>query len=244
MSALVATLCCAHDPVDLPPPPLPLWPWPSSVTHGESTTTVSSRTFTLVAANSNARNSDVLTAGLERYAGYAFGAVDTPGGSRRACPRSGAAAAPLTKLEVSVLEPTTDSYMRVHTNESYDLWVPDAGSARLEAQTAIGAVRGLETFSQLLQLRGKGLCEYKVAKTPIHVADRPRYTHRGFLVDTGRNYHSPAFLKKTIETLSWNKLSVFHWHVTESDAFPLQLDSLPTLGGAGAFGSTQVSSTA
>lgn len=35
--------------------------------------------------------------------------------------------------------------------------------------------------------------------------------------------------------MSYNKLNVFHWHLTDSQSFPLVLDSLPELAEKGAY---------
>lgn len=90
-------------------------------------------------------------------------------------------------------------------NASYELQVPVSGWARLQTHGTPGALRGLETFHQLLQFARTGtaptasFCDYVVMKTPLSITDAPRYTHRGLLVDTGRDYHSVDALKKTIE---------------------------------------------
>ena len=34
---------------------------------------------------------------------------------------------------------------------------------------------------------------------PLTITDRPRFTHRGLLVDTGRNYHAVSQLKRALE---------------------------------------------
>ena len=83
------------------------------------------------------------------------------------------------------------------------------------------------------------MCDYRIARTPIVIRDQPRFSHRGLLVDTGRDYYTPSFIKRIIEVCSWNKLSVFHWHITEVDSFPLELDSVPELAERGAYGPNQ-----
>jgi N-acetyl-beta-hexosaminidase len=84
-------------------------------------------------------------------------------------------------------------------DESYVLDIPASGDAVLVANTPVGALRGLETFSQLFLLTREE-CHYRIPLVPIHV-DSPRWTHRGLLVDTGRDYQSVSKLKAIIETL-------------------------------------------
>lgn len=45
----------------------------------------------------------------------------------------------------------------------------------------------------------------------FEIRDRPAFTHRGFLLDTARNYFSVESIKRTI-----GKLSVFYFMLTES----------------------------
>ena len=51
---------------------------------------------------------------------------------------------------------------------------------------------------------------------------------------------SVSKLKAIIETLSWNKMSVLHWHITEMDSFPLVLESVPQLAAKQSFTAQQV----
>ena len=48
---------------------------------------------------------------------------------------------------------------------------------------------------------------------PLLIEDAPRFTHRGLLVDTGRQYQTVPFLKKTIESMAMNKMNLLHWQV-------------------------------
>ena len=258
MLALMVAGAALADPSDLVTPAIPLWPWPEQVVSGTGVVGISSKTFAFAAGAGTSANSPVLAAALKRYEGFAFGPLTTVSGGRAACPRAPdalqATAPPagpvlppaLTSLVVTISLP--DAGPSLDMDESYELHVPNvAGAAALKANTAVGALRGLETFYQLMQFgRRKGqlvnndFCDYVILAAPLNITDKPRFTHRGLLVDTGRDYHTPAFLKKTIASLSWNKMSVLHWHINEVDSFPLVLDSVPELAAKGAFSTNQV----
>ena len=45
---------------------------------------------------------------------------------------------------------------------------------------------------------------------------------------------------KVIDSLSFSKMNVFHWHITDSQSFPLQLSSLPDFSRYGAYSPDQV----
>lgn len=53
--------------------------------------------------------------------------------------------------------------------------------------------------------------------------------YRGLMVDTARHFLPMKILKETIDAMMYNKLNVLHWHIVDSDSFPLQLQSHPEL---------------
>src|SRR5258708_4507009 len=71
-------------------------------------------------------------------------------------------------------------------NESYSLEITDK-QARLVAPTVVGAMRGLETFLQLVQGDRDG---YYLPG--IRIQDQPRFPWRGLLIDIGRHYQPPG----------------------------------------------------
>ena len=40
--------------------------------------------------------------------------------------------------------------------------------------------------------------------------------------------------------MSYNKLNILHWHITDTHSFPLQLESMPELAKYGAYSSSKV----
>lgn len=92
-------------------------------------------------------------------------------------------------------------------------------------------MRGLETFSQLIWGDPTRIASGLV------VTDWPVFEHRGVMLDTGRNYYPVEDLTRLIGSMSANKLNVFHWHLTDSQSFPLVLESEPGLAGNGSYGS-------
>ncbi|CAK9322428.1 unnamed protein product [Citrullus colocynthis] len=137
-------------------------------------------------------------------------------------------AVPLQKLVVKVAD--LSAPLQNGVNESYTLDISVTGSASLVAATAWGAMRGLETFSQLVW--GDPL------RVPVGFSlwDAPLFQHRGLMLDTSRNYYGVEDILRTIEAMSMNKLNVFHWHITDSHSFPLVVPSEPELAAKGAYG--------
>ncbi|XP_060217845.1 beta-hexosaminidase 2 [Lycium barbarum] len=135
---------------------------------------------------------------------------------------------PLLHLIISVSDVT--SPLSHGVNESYTLSTPSNNSvtAYINAVTVWGAMRGLETFSQLVY--GKNVA------AGVYIYDSPIFMHRGVMLDTSRNFYEVDDLLRLIKAMSMNKLNVFHWHITDSHSFPIVFPSEPELAGKGAYG--------
>lgn len=117
-------------------------------------------------------------------------------------------------------------------NESYSLEINDK-QARLVAPTVVGALRGLETFLQLLQGDREG---YYLPV--IKIQDQPRFPWRGLLIDVARHYEPMEVLKRNLDAMAAVKLNLFHWHLTEDQGFRVESRKFPklhTLGSDGLF---------
>lgn len=116
-------------------------------------------------------------------------------------------------------------------DESYKLNIPAKGNslyARIEAQTVYGALHGLQTFSQVcyFNLKSRGIV---VLQVPWNIIDEPRFSYRGLLIDTSRHYQTLPTIKKVIDSMTYAKLNVLHWHIVDSQSFPLEIPSYPKL---------------
>jgi hexosaminidase len=118
----------------------------------------------------------------------------------------------------------------VDEDESYSLEITDK-QARLVAPTVVGALRGLETFLQLIQGDREG---YYLPG--IKVNDRPRFPWRGLLIDIARHYQPPEVLKRNLDAMAAVKLNVLHWHLTEDQGFRVESKRFPKLHTMGSDG--------
>ncbi|RAL53947.1 hypothetical protein DM860_004418 [Cuscuta australis] len=137
---------------------------------------------------------------------------------------------PLEYLNITVSD--AEAPLAHGVNESYTLSIPDGGDggAFLSAQTVWGAMRGLETFSQLVY------GDPARVAAGLYISDAPLFPHRGVMLDTSRNFYAVEDLLRLIKAISMNKMNVFHWHITDSHSFPLVVPSEPELAGRGAYG--------
>lgn len=107
-------------------------------------------------------------------------------------------------------------------SEAYQLSISAQGVA-VKAITRQGLYWGLQTLAQLLQ-------EYPSGKLPcMQITDWPSFRVRGFMQDVGRSYVSLDELKREIAVLAKYKINVFHWHLTENQAWRLESKVHPEL---------------
>ncbi len=101
-------------------------------------------------------------------------------------------------------------------DESYEL-VVTAARARLHAPTPYGALRGIETFLQLVELGDEG---FQVPA--VRIEDHPRFPWRGLLIDVARHWIPPEVIKRNLDGMAALKLNVLHWHLTEDQGFRIE----------------------
>ncbi len=118
----------------------------------------------------------------------------------------------------------------VGDDESYNLEISNK-QARLTAPTTVGAMRGLETFLQLLGGNQNGY--YLPA---VSIQDKPRFPWRGLMIDVGRHYEPMEVLKRNLDGMAAVKLNVLHWHLTEDQGFRIESKKFPKLHEMGSDG--------
>ncbi|KAJ7863518.1 beta-hexosaminidase [Mycena olivaceomarginata] len=122
-------------------------------------------------------------------------------------------------------------------SEGYTLSIPSDGKpAVLSANSTLGLFRGLTTFAQFWYDLD-GVTYTNVGPVSI-LNDIPAYPYRGFMLDTSRN------LQRTLDAMSWVKINTFHWHIVDSQSFPLSLPDFPELAQKGAYSSNELYSPA
>lgn len=112
---------------------------------------------------------------------------------------------------------------RVNRNEAYRLAV-SSKEIKVEAVTEQGVYWALQTLRQLEKREGT-----RSTFAGCEIVDWPAFRIRGLMQDVGRSYISMEELKKEIEILSRFKINVFHWHLTENQAWRLESKIFPML---------------
>jgi hexosaminidase len=121
-------------------------------------------------------------------------------------------------------------YPTLGEDESYQLDVTPS-AAHLSAPTVTGALRGLQTFSQLI---APGATSFVVPA--IHIEDRPRFPWRGLMLDVSRHWMPLAVVMRNIDAMAAVKLNVFHWHLSDDQGFRVESKLYPKLQQLGSDG--------
>ncbi|KAL6958171.1 Beta-hexosaminidase 1 [Sarracenia purpurea var. burkii] len=203
-----------------------LWPLPSEFTFGNETLTVDPDLS--LAVNGDGGNSVIVRDAFERYRAIIF--KQTSWFWRLKLRRN----SDYDIGKIRIIVHSDDEELQLGADESYYLMVAKSndrsiiGEATIVANSVFGALRGLETFSQL--------CAYdyitktvQVYKAPWYIRDRPRFAYRGLLLDTSRHYLPVDVIKQVIESMSYVKLNVLHWHIIDEESFPLEVPTYPNL---------------
>lgn len=117
--------------------------------------------------------------------------------------------------------------------EAYALSFAEAG-ATVAATTRQGMLYGLITLGQIL--RGAKLYPHTfVFPTGGAIADAPAFGYRGCHLDTARQFYASAEIERFLKIMAWNKMNRFHWHLTEDEAWRIEIAAYPALTEIGAW---------
>ncbi|KAL1923784.1 uncharacterized protein VTP21DRAFT_8764 [Calcarisporiella thermophila] len=145
----------------------------------------------------------------------------------------------ITSVRVIVNTTQAGKYA-IDSDESYQIDVPATGSeATIRAKTVWGAIRSLETFSQLVTYN-KTSDSRVIRNAPWKIEDAPAYSHRGIMLDTSRNFFPVKDILRVLDGMAYSKLNVFHWHIVDSHSFPFGSERYPELWQKGAYGEDMV----
>jgi hexosaminidase len=132
-------------------------------------------------------------------------------------------------LLIDVTHPA-EAVQSLDEDESYTLLVNSAG-IRLQAPTDLGALHGLQTLLQLVQVSPSG-----PSIPAVTIRDQPRFQWRGLMIDCGRHFEPLPVILRTLDGMEAVKLNVFHWHLTEDQGFRVESLRFPKLQELGSDG--------
>ncbi len=122
-----------------------------------------------------------------------------------------------------IIEVGSEANLGLGMDESYELAVTGEGIS-LKSDTDLGALRGLSTLMQLLQVR-----EGRYGFPAVSIKDAPRFPWRGLMMDVSRHFMPVDVVKRNLDAMAFVKLNVFHWHLSDDQGFRVEVKSLPNL---------------
>ena len=121
-------------------------------------------------------------------------------------------------------------YPTLGESEAYRMDVsPD--SARITAATVTGAMRGMETFAEWIDLGSNGF-----EARAVHIEDQPRLAWRGLMLDVSRHWLPIPVVLRNLDAMAAVKLNVFHWHLSDDQGFRVESRRFPKLQDLGSDG--------
>ena len=121
--------------------------------------------------------------------------------------------------------------------EGYTLAV-NSNNVLLEASELNGLFYGVQTLRQLLpvEIETKVKVDNVEWKIPcIVILDEPEFVWRGLNLDCCRHFMTKEFVKRYIDLLAYHKFNTLHWHLTEDQAWRIEIKKYPELTKKGAF---------
>ena len=213
--------------------PVP-WPMPNNYEHGENTVNVP---FMMNFIDMSHTKTQTIANTIERYQQLIF---PHHNGKGKGIKSEATDTKMLHQVEIYV-EDCNEDYPSLETDESYSLHIPEGANPTsignhdedctisLHAHSVYGAMRGMETLSQLIRYNFT-TASYLIHTVPIDIKnDKPRFPHRGLLMDTCRHFQPLPVLKQLIDSMSYAKMNVLHWHLVDTQAFPAEIPMVPNL---------------
>ena len=135
----------------------------------------------------------------------------------------GSGGAPVTVSLVESIVGAHDYELYGFENEAYTLEVTSSAIG-ITAVTHTGVIRAAQTLAQLAE----GYDGTPSLET-VTVKDWPAFKLRGYTHDVGRSFIDVPELKKHIDLLAHFKVNCFHWHMTENQAWRMEIKAYPAL---------------
>ena len=135
---------------------------------------------------------------------------------------------PKQVIDLKIL-PSSDVY------GSYEL-VTSEKQVAITAPDSAGLFNGLITLLQLY--KSATLSNDKLVLPHVVIHDQPRFGWRGFMLDESRHFFGKQTVKELLDWMAFYKLNRFHWHLSDSQGWRIEIKKYPLLtsvGGKGNF---------
>lgn len=113
-----------------------------------------------------------------------------------------------------------DSVAHMANPDSYSLGISQK-AINIKGRTPSGLFYGIQTLLSMTSFN---------MEVPLGtVEDTPRFAYRGMHADVGRNFQSKESILNLLDAMAHYKLNKFHFHVTDDEAWRLEIPGIPEL---------------
>ena len=146
-----------------------VWPQPFRVSYGTLRASIDPSSFEIIASHT-------LQQAVAKYSSLMFPLQGYPDRN---------VTSTISKLTLALTgDNSLTKTLDLYTNESYTLSVDgDTQTATITAESVTGALRGFETFIQLIDFATPN--QFYSIQYPTYIFDKPRFPWRGLLIDSG-----------------------------------------------------------
>lgn len=114
---------------------------------------------------------------------------------------------------------------KITAKEGYRITV-DSKTVTIAGQTAAGVFYGIQTLRKSLPIvQGAQQIELPAGT----IADAPRFSYRGLMLDCGRHFFPVSFVKEVIDLMALHNMNTFHWHLSEDQGWRIEIKKYPEL---------------
>lgn len=115
-----------------------------------------------------------------------------------------------------------------HGHEAYQLTI-EANSININAASNSAHFYAIQTLRQLAHT------DPKFTRIPhLIITDYPRFAYRGLMLDEARHFMGKKYVKHLLRAMAAHKLNRFHWHLTDDQAWRIEIKAYPNLTKIGA----------
>ena len=115
--------------------------------------------------------------------------------------------------------------------ENYELLITENKISIVALEKSAGNFYAIQTLIQTLPIEKN----IKLLVSCLKIKDAPRFKWRGMHLDVCRHFFPKPFIKKYIDLMAMYKMNTFHWHLTEDQAWRIEIKKYPKLTQVGAW---------
>ncbi|XP_065884370.1 beta-hexosaminidase subunit A2-like isoform X2 [Dysidea avara] len=118
----------------------------------------------------------------------------------------------------------SDDSENLNSDRKYEVIISsETKDITIISASPFGAIYGLETISQIFFNHS---C---ISYSQVYIKDYPMYRHRGLLLDVGRRISPKELVFTLLDTLSYLKMNVFHFHLSDYCRYSMESKVFPQL---------------